>query len=472
MFSARFSVNLLVNNCAKMKKILHILLFLLLLPLAVRAQGFPDISQMSAANDSSRVSLLTCAPGQSLYRLYGHTALRVRGAKGESDFVYNYGLFSPGQSGFILKFILGLTDYSVSRESLSLFAYEFANEQMPVTEQFLNLTPAEVAYVGRLQNQFFEQYKFERNTYPVQGINGIDTLIADKPDWTYRYNFLYDNCTTRAVAAIKAALKANGETLVFPQLKRDKSVMTQRDMIHEFTRFSPWYEFGQDLLLGPEVDRKFDAEAQLRYNFLPSYALRIFDGAQIRGRDGKLRPLVVASAPLMPMVTSPQQKATPLTPLVVFGTLFAFCLLLSYGEWRARKGNAMTQRAWRIWSRTFDTVLLLSSGVVGVLLTIMIGWSEHPAVGTNYLITIFHPLAFLLWLSLFWTRAIVFRKVMAIVLLVGVLGYFVAYFFGNQQFPIATVPIALMLLVRVAMIVWGSGCTACRSPHQVAHSIR
>ena len=181
---------------------------------------------------------------------------------------------------------------------------------------------------------------------------------------------------------------------------------------------------------------------------------------------------MVASAPLMPMVISPQQKATPLTPLVVFGTLFAFCLLLSYGEWRARKGNATTQRAWRIWSRTFDTVLLLSSGVVGVLLTIMIGWSEHPAVGTNYLITIFHPLAFLLWLSLFWARAIVFRKVMAIVLLVGVLGYFVAYFFGNQQFPIATVPIALMLLVRVAMIVWGSGCTACRSSHQVARSIR
>ena len=132
----------------------------------------------------------------------------------------------------------------------------------------------------------------------------------------------------------------------------------------------------------------------------------------------------------------------------------------------------MTQRAWRIWSRTFDTVLLLSSGIVGVLLTIMIGWSEHPAVGTNYLITIFHPLAFLLWLSLFGARAIVFRKVMAIVLLVGVLGYFVAYFFGNQQFPIATVPIALMLLVRVAMIVWGSGCTACRSSHQVARSIR
>ena len=198
-----------------------------------------------------------------------------------------------------------------------------------------------------------------------------------------------------------------------------------------------------------------------------------FDGAQIRGRDGKLRPLVVASAPLMPMVTSPQQKATPLTPLVVFGTLFAFCLLLSYGEWRARKGNAMTQRAWRIWSRTFDTVLLLSSGIVGVLLTIMIGWSEHPAVGTNYLITIFHPLAFLLWLSLFWARTIVFRKAMAIVLLVGVFRLFlwpISLEINNS--PSQQCPLHSCFLVRVVMIVWGSGCTACRSSHQVARSIR
>ena len=77
-----------------MKKILHILLVLVLLPLAVRAQSFVDVSTMSAANDSARVSLLTCAPGTSLYRLYGHTALRVRGANGTPDYAYNYGLLA------------------------------------------------------------------------------------------------------------------------------------------------------------------------------------------------------------------------------------------------------------------------------------------------------------------------------------------------------------------------------------------
>lgn len=451
---------------------LHILLVLLLLPLVVRAQSFVDVSKMAVANDSARVSLLTCAPGTSLYRLYGHTALRVREAKGTTDYAYNYGLFSLNQSGFIVKFILGLTDYSVSRESLALFGYEFANEQMPVTEQYLNLTPAEVAHVARWQNQIFEQNKYERHTYPVQGFEGMDTLIADKPDWTYRYNFLYDNCTTRAVEAIKAALKANGETLVFPNLSRDKSVMSQRDMIHEFTRNSPWYEFGQDLLLGPEVDRKFNAEDQLRYNFLPTYALRIFDAAQIRGRDGQLRPLVVAKAPLLPIESVAQQKATPLSPIFFFGTLFAFCLLLTFGQWRARKGNPIAQRAWRIWTLSFDTVLLVGLSLVGVLLTIMIGWSEHPAVGTNYLICIFNPVLLLLLLSLYLPSAVAFRKAMAALAMVGVLGYFIAFFFGNQQFPLPTVPIALMLLVRSGMIAYTSCDIVHHARHRVAHSLR
>ena len=306
----------------------------------------------------------------------------------------------------------------------------------------------------------------------MQCLNGTETLVDDNTDWRYSYNFLYDNCTTRAIDAIKAALKAHGETLVFPNLKRDKSVMTQRDMIHEFTKSSPWYQFGQDLLIGPEVDRKFNAEEQLRYNFLPTYALRIFDAAQIRGRDGQLRPLVLSKAPLLPMVTSPQQKATPLTPMVVFGILFAFSLLLTFGQWRARKDSPVTQRAWRIWSLSFDTVLLVGLSVVGILLTIMIGWSEHPAVGTNYLYVIFNPLMLLFLLSLYLPRAVAFRRVMAVLAIVGVLGYFVVYFLGIQQFPLATVPIALILLVRSAMNAYTSCDIVHHARHHVAHSLR
>ena len=174
----------------------------------------------------------------------------------------------------------------------------------------------------------------------------------------------------------------------------------------------------------------------------------------------------------MPIESVAQQKATPLSPFVFFGTLFAFCLLLTFGQWRARKGNPMAQRAWRIWTLSFDTVLLVGLSLVGVLLTIMIGWSEHPAVGTNYLISIFNPVLLLLLLSLYLPSAVAFRKALAALAMVGVLGYFIAFFFGNQQFPLPTVPIALMLLVRSGMIAYTSCDIVHHARHRVAHSLR
>ena len=42
--------------------------------------------------DSVSVSLITCYPGPEIYKLYGHTALRVR--YGERDVMFNYGVFA------------------------------------------------------------------------------------------------------------------------------------------------------------------------------------------------------------------------------------------------------------------------------------------------------------------------------------------------------------------------------------------
>ncbi len=225
-------------------------------------------------------------------------------------------------------------------------------------------------------------------------------------------------------------------------------------------------------LIPRAVSRKFNAEDQLRYNFLPTYALRIFDAAQIRGRDGQLRPLVVAKAPLLPIESVAQQKATPLSPIVFFGTLFAFCLLLTFGQWRARKGNPIAQRAWRIWTLSFDTVLLVGLSLVGVLLTIMIGWSEHPAVGTNYLISIFNPVLLLLLLSLYLPSAVAFRKAMA-ALAMGTVGKGNCWFPKKKAIKYPKTPtIALMLLVRSGMIAYTSCDIVHHARHRVAHSLR
>ena len=62
-------------------------------------------------NDSVRISLLTCAPGEEIYSLFGHTAIRYEEPAKGIDYVFNYGLFSFNTPNFILRFALGETDY-------------------------------------------------------------------------------------------------------------------------------------------------------------------------------------------------------------------------------------------------------------------------------------------------------------------------------------------------------------------------
>ena len=63
-----------------------ILSFFLLLPSAGQAPA--------NSNDSIRLSLLTCAPGEEIYSLFGHTAIRYENPSQGIDAVFNYGLFS------------------------------------------------------------------------------------------------------------------------------------------------------------------------------------------------------------------------------------------------------------------------------------------------------------------------------------------------------------------------------------------
>ena len=92
-----------------MKRLLYIIV-LMLIPFTVLAQQLGDDKATAEAQskDSVVVSLLTCTPGQLVYELYGHTAIRVKevGAR-QSDWVFNYGTFSFNQPHFVWRFMLG-----------------------------------------------------------------------------------------------------------------------------------------------------------------------------------------------------------------------------------------------------------------------------------------------------------------------------------------------------------------------------
>ena len=119
----------------------------------------PALAHGSDPADSLRVSLLTCSPGQEVYALYGHTAIRVEQPARNVDEVFNYGIFSFAKPHFVWRFVLGQCDYMVQSFPWNLFIREYQERGSSITEQELNLTQAEAR---RLLNDWEPEELAER----------------------------------------------------------------------------------------------------------------------------------------------------------------------------------------------------------------------------------------------------------------------------------------------------------------------
>ena len=54
---------------------------------------FFPLNAQNGKDDHIEISILTCAPGQDIYSIYGHNAIRIVDSMAGTDLVYNYGTF-------------------------------------------------------------------------------------------------------------------------------------------------------------------------------------------------------------------------------------------------------------------------------------------------------------------------------------------------------------------------------------------
>ena len=132
-------------------------------------------SARQTAADDITISLLTCSPGSQVWSLYGHTAIRFQDPAHDVDLAINYGMFNFNQKNFIARFVFGITDYEMGIEPFAFFLQEYARNGRGVIGQRLNLTTKEKEAIADALNN---------NYKPANRV--------------YRYNYFYDNCTTRA----------------------------------------------------------------------------------------------------------------------------------------------------------------------------------------------------------------------------------------------------------------------------------
>ena len=363
--------------------------------------------QVAKSAESAYVSLLTCSPGDEVYAYFGHTALRYCNPDKKMDLVFNYGVFDFSEPGFVAKFVLGQTDYMLGVIDYPYFIQEYAMRGSGVVEQVLA----------------FDSLQCER----------LFSLLRDNyrpANRVYRYNYFYNNCTTKARDIIEEALADAGGI----EYRGCDATPTFRETVHRFTAVSPWYTFGIDLLLGSEAD---DAPGARVLQFIPSTLMRDFSAAVVPVAADSLIPLVTQTNNLFEPVDEAGESLSLFTPNLLFALILLLVAMLTYVGYR--KGRLF----WAV-----DAVLLLLQGVAGALVTFMVLFSVHPTVGSNLLVLLLNPLPLVL-LPIFIYNAIKKRKQNIMWMqTIMVAQFLVLSPFIPQYIPTAIYMFAVTLLIR------------------------
>ena len=331
--------------------------------------------------DSVEFSLLTCQPHDEVYSLYGHTAIRYHELRpGGLDWAFNYGVFDFKKPHFVARFVFGLTDYELGAYPYKYFVKEYRRFGSMVTEQVLNLTDEE-----------------------KMALHDALAINLRPENKIYRYNYFYNNCTTKARDIIESCINGKVE-----YAGREDYTPSYRDIVHSMTRNNPWSRFGNDLLLGIKADWKTDLRQQ---EFLPGNLLYDFDHAQIYS-NGNYRPLIKERRIAVPAGVQIIESGFPLSPLACAAILLAVGLVIFFFEWRKK-------RVFVLW----DVLLMIVTGTIGIVLTLML-FSQHPTVSLNLQIILCNPLPWLFLWPVIRGRETRYWKITAILAVLFLIGSF------------------------------------------------
>lgn len=390
-----------------MRKPLLILCFLI----AWASLSFPHRAYAQLPDrlsNEARISLITVLPGEELYSLFGHSAFRVYDPVLGLDELFNYGTFDfRDPLSFAFRFAYGKLDYMLSSESYPRSLYAYATyEHRPVIEQVLNLSPDQA-----------------QSVYHYLSINALPE------NRTYRYDFLFDNCSTRLRDVLEITL---GDDIRFaPVPNPEKSF---RHLLDPYVADRPFLDLGFDLLLGVQTDR---VASPKEATFLPLILMESFEHATVQSA-GNVQPLVARTDTVYwtPGADTPK-TALPWASILMWIVFIAGAAL-----------TASECRSGRHANRYLDALVFGVAGVVGLVATFMWFFTEHN-VTTNNMNLLWAWPTHLIVVVLLWRRSVpgwlqvYFGAAAAVNVLTVAL-----WWAWPQQFHSAILPIILLLAIR------------------------
>jgi hypothetical protein len=297
-----------------------------------------------------RIGLLTMAPGEEYWARFGHNALLVVEPDGGAT-SYNFGYFDFEQQDFMLRFLRGRMLYRLVALPAERDIAQYASEGRGVALQWLALDAAQ----SRELADFLRWHALPEN--------------AD-----YRYDYFFDNCSTRVRDAIDRAL--GGELL--RQTRSRSRGITARDESLRLAQTLPWLMLGIHFGLGPATDQPLSRWGE---SFIPE---RLAEAVrEVRLDDG--RALVESEQQLAPhrLRATPPDPPRTLLPFLIAGVLLALALAHALrkppGAWRSTATVAIAG----FWL----TGGLLGTGLLGLWLL-----TDHSAAWANSNLLLLPPL--------------------------------------------------------------------------------
>ncbi|MDD3488844.1 MAG: DUF4105 domain-containing protein [Paludibacter sp.] len=361
-------------------------------------------------SDSAVISLLTCSPGQEIYAKFGHSGIRINDPVTKNDLVFNYGIFSFNTENFYYKFIKGETDYYLGVHPTDMFLFEYDERNSMVWEQILNLTPLEKR---KIIDALIDNYRLENRIY--------------------RYNYVFDNCATRPRDKILNNVTG------YVQLQNTTESKTFRQWVGGYVGHDTWLKFGIDMVFGMAADKTTQQYESL---FLPEVLMNEFERAKIITKNNENNRNLVKETRIIVNsdVTESQSSMLITKPFVVFSALLLLGILLSLYEQRTKKYYTI-----------LDSILLLGTGLAGIIVFYLMFISLHPLVKNNLNILWLNPFnivaAVLIWIKPLRVYMFVYQ-IFNIMLLVLSL---IALALSMQDFNAAVFPLIVLIFIRYSL---------------------
>ena len=341
-----------------------------LVPAVIAAFVFASSSGAQGADTTAvpgselSIYLMTMGQGDMIWERYGHNAIGIRNSRDGSDIVYNWGLFSFDEPGFIGKFLRGEMLYWMGGQDAAstLAQYRMLNRTVEVQE--LNLSPPQrIALRDFIQFNAREENKF------------------------YRYDYFLDNCSTRVRDAL------NGVTGGALKTATD-SVMTGTTYRWHALRLMAEDRLtvvGIDIGLGRPTDREISAWEEM---FIPMKVRDRVRELRVPDETGRLVPFVLSERVLFQAQRTPERTGPPLLvlPLGLIGLVLGGGLFL----------------LWKRESRaTLPLVVLVGTliTILGLALLFLRYLTQHVAAYHNTNLFVYNPL----WLALLVALVVVNR---------------------------------------------------------------